>query len=139
MLRCDAVRGGGSERELCRLLHSLPAFSHFPRYPQANWAPLVLIPGWACVRSRTLWVSPTDSPVSLGVPPADASTPTGVVSQRFEALFPCWSPGLWVCLAPQLFPTVYPHVDVGPLVLQAPRCRESSPPSCPSLPLLPSG
>ena len=54
-------------------------FSHLHRYLQANWALLVLVPGWvASVRSRTLWVSH----VRLGVSPA-ASTPTGVFSQRF--------------------------------------------------------
>ena len=36
---------------------------------------------WVCVHSRTLWVSPTNSPVRLGVFPA-ASTPTGFFSQR---------------------------------------------------------
>ena len=35
---------------------------------------------WVCVCSRTLWVSPVDSPVRLGVSPA-ASTPAGVFSQ----------------------------------------------------------
>ena len=44
--------------------------------------------GQVCVPFVTLWVSPTDSPVRLGVSPADASTPTGVFNQRFEALFP---------------------------------------------------
>ena len=43
--------------------------------------------GWACVRSRTLWVSPRKSPVRLGVSPV-ASTPTGVFSQMFWGLFP---------------------------------------------------
>ena len=77
------------------MLCSLPVFSHFPRYPQANWALLVLIPsGWACVHSRILWVSPMNCPVRLGVSPTAASTPTGVCSQRFEASFPRWSPGL---------------------------------------------
>ena len=36
--------------------------------------------GWACVHSRTLWVSPPNSPVRLGVCPAATSTPTGVFS-----------------------------------------------------------
>ena len=36
----------GFEREQWHFLRSLPAFSHFPHYPQANWALLVLIPGW---------------------------------------------------------------------------------------------
>ena len=43
--------------------------------------------GWVCVHSRPLWVSPMNSPVRLGVSPAAASTPTGVFSQCFEALF----------------------------------------------------
>ena len=38
--------GEGSEREQCCLPGSWPAFSHFPCYPQANWALLVLIPKW---------------------------------------------------------------------------------------------
>ena len=43
---------------------------------------------WAYVCSRTLWVSPMNPPVRLGVSPAAASPPTDVFSQRFEALFP---------------------------------------------------
>ena len=43
----------------------------------------VLIPGgWACVCSRTLWVSPTNFPVRLGVSPTVA-IPIGFYSQRF--------------------------------------------------------
>ena len=38
--------------------------------------------GWVCVHSRTLWVSPMNSPGRLEVSPAAASTPTGVFSQR---------------------------------------------------------
>ena len=62
------------------MLHSLPIFNHslccFPS-------------GWVCVCSRTQWVSPTNSPVRLGVSPAAASASTGVFNQWFEALFPC--------------------------------------------------
>ena len=51
--------------------------------------------GWVCAHSRPLWVSPTNSPVRLGVFPTAASPPMGVFSQGFEALFPPrWSPGL---------------------------------------------
>ena len=51
--------------------------------------------GWTCAHSRPLWVSPTTSPVRLGVSPAAAPTPRGAFNQRFEALFPpCWSSGL---------------------------------------------
>ena len=87
-LRYDAVRGGGTEREQWLLLHSPLDFSDSLCYPQSNWAPLVLVPEWACAHSRPLWVSPMTSPVRLGVSPAAAPTPMGVFSQRFEALFP---------------------------------------------------
>ena len=52
--------------------------------------------------------------MKLGVSLADASTPTGVFSQGFEALFPhAGTLGSVVCLAPQLFLLVYPHTNVG--------------------------
>ena len=80
----------GSDREQWRLLHSLPDFSHSLRYPQSNWALLVLIPEWVGLCTLQVpWVSPTYSPVRLGVSPAAASTPIGVFTQRFEVLFPC--------------------------------------------------
>ena len=46
--------------------------------------------------SSTLWVCPTNSPVSLGVSPAAASIPTGVFSQRLylRLYFPALE--LWV-------------------------------------------
>ena len=146
------------------LLAQLSAgFQSLPLLPTANWALLVLIPGWVCVCvcSRPPWVFPMNSPVSLGVYPAAASTPTGVFSQRFEVLFPhAGTLGCEVCLAPQLFLLVYLHENVGlpspqsttslapatssPVslslacpVLQRPPCREFSPPCCPSPPLLP--
>ena len=57
--------------------------------------------GWACAHSRPLWVSPTTSPVRLGVSPAAAPTPTGIFYQRFEALFPCAGAlGCVVCFTP---------------------------------------
>ena len=56
---------------------------------------LVLIPRWwVGLCSRTLWVSPTNSPVRLGVSPI-AVTPTDFYSQRIWGfLFPCWDPWL---------------------------------------------
>ena len=70
-------------------------FQSLPPYPQAKWPLLVLIPSrWACVHSRTLWISPRNCPVKLGVSPTAASTPTGVFNQWFEALFPYLEP--WV-------------------------------------------
>ena len=70
---------------------------------------------WACAHSRPLWVSPMNSPGSLGVSLTAASTPTGVFNQRFEALFPC--PGTLGCsiyLATHLFLPVYLYANVGP-------------------------
>ena len=56
---------------------------------------------WACAHSRPLWVSPTTSPVRLGVSPAAAPTPRGAFNQRFEALFPrAGALGCSVCFAP---------------------------------------
>ena len=66
------------------------------------------------MHSRTLWVSPRNCPVRLGVSPATTSIPTGVFSLRFEALFPCaGNLGCIICLAPQLFLPVYPQANEG--------------------------
>ena len=83
-----------------------------------------------------------NSPVSLGVSPADASTPTGVLNQWFEALFPKLEP--WVaqsvarstscCLASQLqlCPPRSPLHNLPPRwFCQPPPCRVSSPPQLP--------
>ena len=52
-----------------------------------------------------LWVSSMTSFVRLGVSPAVASTPMGVSTQKFEALFPLrWSPGLRSPLGPPSVP-----------------------------------
>ena len=78
----------------CSTLHRTPichSITHNQTGPLWCWFPR----GWACAHPRPLWVSPTTSPVRLGVSPAAAPTPTGVFNQRFEALFPpCWSLGL---------------------------------------------
>ena len=135
-----------------------PSTTHNQTGPLWCWFPS----GWACARSRPLWVSPTNSPVRLGVCRAAASTPTGVFNQRFEALFPCTgAPGWAVCFAPLWFLPVYLCGNVGPqglpaptlwgvlvaawlalfhnpppsCVLQLPPCHWSSPPGCLSLPL----
>ena len=104
--------------------------------------------GWICVHSRTLWVSPTNSPVRLGVSPT--STTQVFLVRGFEALFPLAGTLGWaVCLAPQLSLPVYQHTNVGQPglpaattspapVLQPQPCCESSLPGCPPLPLLPA-
>ena len=102
--------------------------------------------GWPCVCSRTLWVSPTNSPVRLGVSPAGTSTPTGVFNHWFEALFPPTGTlgctvchlvhQLLPCLPAAALPTVL-HISPPGWVRQPLPCRSSSPPGCLSLPLLP--
>ena len=84
MLRCDAVRGVGPRGSNggCSPLHWTPiphSATHNQTGPLWCWFPS----GWACACPRPLWVSPTTSPVSLGVSPAAAPTPTGVFNQRF--------------------------------------------------------
>ena len=81
-----------------------PSAPHNQIGPLWCWFPS----GWACARSRPLWVSPTTSPVRLGVSPAAAPTPTGVFTQRFEALFPLTGAlGCAVC-----FPIVHPGLSM---------------------------
>ena len=71
--------------------------------------------GWACAHSRPLWVSPTTSPVRLGVSPAAAPTPLDSFTQRSEALFPsAGALGYVVCFAPCSFVPVYLCESVGP-------------------------
>ena len=88
---CMWVRGLRGNNATCFRL----AFSHFPCYPQANWALLTWFPGGCiCVCSRTLWVSPTNSPMSLGASPTTAN-PTGFHSQGFRGFVSLrWNPGL---------------------------------------------
>ena len=61
-----------------------------------------------------------NSPVRLGICPPATSTPTGVFSQRFEALFPhAGALGSVVCFALSLFLPVYLCANVGPQGLPA--------------------
>ena len=98
----------------------------------------MLIPKWVglCI-SRTLWISPTNSPVRLGVSHA-ASTPTGFSQPEvFEALFHCAGTlGCMVSLPSCSFwficMQVWDH-----RVLQLLPCCQYSPPWLLALPLLP--
>ena len=72
-------------------------FQLLPPLPTSKLSPFRAdsrVGGLVHARFRTLWVSPTNSSVRLGVSPDAASTPTGFFSQRFEALFSHWNPGL---------------------------------------------
>ena len=84
-------------------------------------------------------VSPTTSPVRLGVSPDTAWTPTGVFCQWFEALFPhAGTVGCVVChrvhqLLPHRPAAALPSLlyNLSPcLVRQLLPCRKSSPPGC---------
>ena len=98
------------------------AFSHFPHYPQANWALPALIPG--CV-------SPTNSPMRLGVSPAAASTLKGFSVSGLRLHFPSLEPwGCGVCFTPPLFFLVYQHRNVGQPSLQAAAWRDLPPAPC---------
>ena len=114
----------GSNREQWHLLHSLPVFSHSHHYPQSNWPFWCCFPsGWVCIRSRTLWVSPTNSPVRLGVSPAAASTPMGVFNQWFEASFP--HAGILCCAVCCLVHQLLPQLPASALptpLLNPPPC-----------------
>ena len=85
-LRCDAICGGrGCLRGSNGACSAFCRFSVTPSATHNQIGPFwCCFPrGWACARSRPLWVSPTNSPMRLGVSPAAASTPMGVFHQRF--------------------------------------------------------
>ena len=136
----EGPRGSnGARSTLHRLCHSLC-------YPQSNWALwCCFLGGWVCVHSRPLWVSPTNSPVRLGVSPSAASTPTGVFIQGFEALFP--HTGILGCAVCRQVNQLLPHRPAAALptplhnppphwVCQLPPCPGFSPPGFRSPPLL---
>ena len=107
----EGPRGSNGARSTLCLISVIPSATHNQIVPLWCWFPS----GWACARPRPLGVSPTTSPVRLGVSPAAAPTPTGVFTQRFEALFPrAGALGCTVCftLSPAL--SVYLCVNVGP-------------------------
>ena len=73
-------------------------FQSLPPLPTSKLGPSGAdsqVGGWVCACSRTLWVSPMNSPVRLGVSPTAATTPTDFYSQRFWGFISlCWNPGL---------------------------------------------
>ena len=94
----EGSRGSNGPRSTLHQISASPQATHNEIWPLWCW----FLSGWACARSRPLWVSPTTSPVRLGVSPAAAPTPTGDFNQRFEALFPrAAALGCAVCFAPR--------------------------------------
>ena len=110
----EGPRGSNGTRSTLHRISIFHSATHNQTGPLWCWFPS----RWACAHSRPLWVSPTTSPVRLGVSPAATPTPMGVFNQRFEALFPpagalgylsallptvclvylCANVGLWGCL-----------------------------------------
>ena len=80
----EGLRGSNGARSTLHRISIFHSATQNQTGPLWCWFPS----GWACALPRTLWVSPTTSPVRLGVSPAAAPTPRGVFNQRFEALFP---------------------------------------------------
>ena len=97
----EGPRGrNGTRSTLCWILIT-PSATHNQIGPLWCWFPSK----WACAHSRTLWVSPMTSPVRLGVSPVAAPTSMGVITQRFEALFPRAGALVYVvCFAPAICP-----------------------------------
>ena len=92
----EGPRGNNGSRSTLHRISVFHSDTHNQTGPLWCWFPS----GWACARPRPLWISPTTSPVKLGVSPAAAPTPTGVFNQRFEALFPrAGALGCVVCFA----------------------------------------
>ena len=126
--------GEGSERGQWHLLGSWQAFSHFLT-SKLGPSGADSLGGWVCVHSSTLWVSPVDSPMKLGVSLTGA-TPTGVFSQRFWGFIsPHWNPGLRSRSHSPVVPTNLSALECG----TASHCLAMCPfcPGCPSPPLLP--
>ena len=94
----EGPRGNSGARSTLHLILVTCCATHNQIGPLCCWFPS----GWACACFRPLWVSPTISPVRLGVCPAATPTPMGVFSQRFGALFPrAGALGYGVCFAPR--------------------------------------
>ena len=79
--------------------------THKQNGPFCCWFP----GGWVCVCSRTLWVSPMNSPVRLEVSPA-ITTPQVFTARFWGFISQCWSPRLH---HPSHSPVVPPSLSVG--------------------------
>ena len=116
----EGPRGSKGARSTLHQISIFHSDTHNQTGPPWCWFPS----GWACARPRPLWVSPTTSPVRLGVSPAAAPTPMGIFNQRFEALFPCAGAlGCAVCFAHAVC-QVYLCANVGP---RGATCRSACP------------
>ena len=116
-LHCGAVCGGGVQEGTIRLVWLSAGFQSLTPVPTSRLGPSggdSLVCGLVYI-SRTLWDSPTNSPVRLGVSPT-AEMPTGSYSQRvWGFISPCWNPGLHgLSRSPVVPPSCSLHANVGP-------------------------
>ena len=116
----EGPRGSNGACSTLHWISATPLATHNQIGPLWCWFPS----GWACARSRPLWVSPPTSPVRLGVSPAASPTPTGVFNQRFEALFPQLEP--WVMQSASL-PAVCSGLSVHECGAGGATCRSVCP------------
>ena len=103
----EGLRGSNGARSsstLCRISVT-PSATHNQTGPL--WC--CFLSGWACACSRPLWVSPTTSPVRLGVSPDAAPTPRDVFTQGLRLYFPTLEP--WVTWS-ALLPAVHPGLSM---------------------------
>ena len=151
----EGPRGTNGTRSTLHWISVTPSLTHNQVGTLWCWFPSV----WACACSRPLWVSPTTSTVRLGVSPAGTPTPTGVFTQRCEALFPlagalgyrvCFSPRrssqfiyarMWGRgVLPAALPTLFSATESGPLGLSVCECgaagSASGQTACPVRPTL---
>ena len=142
-------RGPRGSNGIRSSLHRISVFhsaTHNQTGPLWCWFPS----GWACARPRPLWVSPTTSPVRLGVSAAAAPALTRAFSIRgLRLYFPALEPWVaWSALLPAVclvslcanvgpqgllvvgLPARTPPVSVPVLPWATPRLPISAPPTC---------
>ena len=97
----EGLRGGNGVHSPLHQISVFHSATHNQTGPLWCW----FLSGWACAQSRPLWVSPTTSPVRLGVSPAAAPTPRALSIRGLRLYFPVLEP--WVTRS-ALIPTVCP-------------------------------
>ena len=97
----EGPRGSNGTRSTLHQISVFHSTTHNQIGPLWCW----FLSGWACAHSRPLWVSPTTSPVRLGVSPAAAPTPTAFSIRGLRLYFPELEP--WVARS-ALLPAVCP-------------------------------
>ena len=112
---------------LCRILVT-PSSTHNQIGPLWCWLPS----GWACACSKPLWVSPTNSPVRLGVSPTTV-TPTDFYSQGFwDFISLCYIPGLHCLSSSPVVPPSLSARECGTTLSDS--CCLAVSPLCPGCP-----